>query len=147
MNKLPRYHGFVDTLNENNERIPEYLKQLEERGFDDTESWDFFTTITSFIYPRFKEFIESYKKSLMDLTKAINPNDLGWKKVYNTNTLEFNANLDKALRAFEIIYKGEVSEDKNDREMYGGYLFKDEVAKEVTDGLHAFAEVFLGLWN
>jgi len=131
MKKPVRYHGFVHKLDsktkEDKKRIKEYLKELKEDGFDGTELWDLGpTTLTSFIYPRLKAFVE---RSSTNHAKNI------W----------FTPRLKKALKAFELIHKGEIEDDFK---AWRSYQFPgDKHYDTVQDGLKAFAEIYLGLWT
>ena len=40
------------------EKLERYKKQRDERGFDDTETWHLDKTLTLFLIPRLKRFIE-----------------------------------------------------------------------------------------
>jgi hypothetical protein len=40
------------------EKLEKYKKQRDERGFDDTETWHLDKTLTLFLIPRLKRFIE-----------------------------------------------------------------------------------------
>lgn len=50
--------SLVPNLDPTDPRIPKYLKQQEERGFDDTELWNLDVTISKFVLPRLKAFKE-----------------------------------------------------------------------------------------
>ena len=56
-NKTPQFRADrVLFLEETDDRWPEYRKQLEERGFADSENWNLDFTIACFILPRLKAF-------------------------------------------------------------------------------------------
>ena len=48
-------------IDETDDRWGEYTKQRLERGFDDSETWSLDGTISKFIYPRLKVFLEDTK--------------------------------------------------------------------------------------
>lgn len=48
-------------IDETDDRWDEYTKQRLERGFDDSETWSLDGTISKFIYPRLKAFLEDTK--------------------------------------------------------------------------------------
>lgn len=107
------YCGLADILPvdtpEEIARAKKYFDQFNERGFDDTESWDFGrTTISAFIYPRLRAFINSYQRTILTIKDTDNQKMREYKELQNKYSEEFNVLLSKALRAFEIIYKGEV---------------------------------------
>jgi hypothetical protein len=56
------YYGVVNELDPKYERdkkrIPKYLRQFKERGFDDTETWNLSSVILKFTLPRLKRFRE-----------------------------------------------------------------------------------------
>lgn len=146
------YCGLADILPVNTpEEIAwakKYFDQFNERGFDDTESWDLGrTTIVGFIYPRLRSFIHNYQRSILIIKDTDDQKMREYKELQNKYSEEFNVLLSKALRAFEIIYKAEVSDDINDSQTYYNYESKNDLMKEVDDGLKAFAEVLLALWS
>ena len=49
-------------IDETDDRWGEYTKQRLERGFDDSETWSLDGTISKFIYPRLKVFLEYTKR-------------------------------------------------------------------------------------
>jgi hypothetical protein len=143
MKKPKRYHGFVHTLptktKKERKRVKGYLRQLKKYGFDWTESWDFGpTTITSFIYPRFKAFRHTWKRSVLK-----NKDREEWKAEHNKGVKELNRDIELAYRAFKIIYKSEVKKSRKDK----WSILQDKNNKKVQKGLQAFARVYLCLWN
>ena len=58
--KVSRYtdYSLIDQLDEDDERLPLYRKQREERGWDDTELWGLDITIIKFAIPRIKRLME-----------------------------------------------------------------------------------------
>lgn len=137
MKKPVRYHGFVHTLESTDKRRKKYLKQLKTIGFDSTESWDFGpTTLTSFIYPRFKKFKHTWERPLLKETGE------EWKKEYNQDAEEFNKKLDEVELAFELIYNREV-----EKILKNNPYTQEEEETKIAEGLKAFAEIYLALWN
>ena len=94
-----------------------FKKQRIERGFDDSETWSLFYTITKFILPRLKCFREVYA---------------GYPG--STTSEEWKSILDKMIRAFELVLRD------NSKWM-------DEAEeKEYQEGMKLFSEWFRGLW-
>ncbi len=114
--KVNNYYGFLYTLPEDDERIPRLQKQLEERGFDDTETWSLFTTISRFILPRLKCYYEL----------ADNTIDLDHHPGYRQG-------LEKAIKAFELLSQDEIV-----------YSPQDEAT--ILIGLSEFARFYQLMW-
>jgi len=53
------YFGLINQLDPNDNRIPIFINQIKERGFDSTELWNLDYTIALFILPRLKVFREA----------------------------------------------------------------------------------------
>ena len=75
-------------VGDNDKRGAQFKKQRLERGFDESETWSLDYTIACFIAPRLKEFIEIYKKVIVD--------DCG-----------LVPKAERALKAFEKIAEGD----------------------------------------
>lgn len=69
-------------------------KQLEERGFDDSECWNLYITISKFILPRLKRLKEIQHGHPVDLSEN-----------------EWNKILDKMINSFKEILKDEINQD------------------------------------
>jgi len=106
INKLKNdknYHGFVHTLLRSDKRIEYLLNQYDKDGFDDSETWSLFNTITSFILPRLKRFREIEAGYPMGMTQG------KWNKI-----------IDKMIIAFELIDKDECITDKQYKQQKEG---------------------------
>lgn len=62
----PAYCGLLKKLKLSDSRLPDYVKQWEETGFDGTEIWNLDCTIIEFVYPRLQFLMEMREG---DLTK------------------------------------------------------------------------------
>ena len=98
-----------------------WFKQIKSRGWDNTELWNLFLTISQFIYPRLKKFYETVPHVLSKEERKMFKN---------------------ALYSFDLILKGENGKDMKD---YKKYL--DESATKGQKGIDDFAKLFFGLWN
>ena len=92
------------SLDEGNEKDSEkYKKQRIERGFDDTETYNLFTTIAQFVLPRlkrFKEVNDSY------------PNKMTFE--------EWDEILDKMIQSFELITQDNFDIQRDDEKIKEG---------------------------
>lgn len=130
--KIPRYYGFADTLEP--KCAAKYLKQLNKRGIDDTESWSLGPyTFTSFIYLRLKEFAHTYRREELPSPET------EWEVESNEEVVNFNSKLDKALETFAFLYDREVVKED--------VSYTVAELEEIQKGLEAFAYVYMGLWN
>ena len=111
------YYGCLFDGDIDDARKEKFIKQLEERGFDDTETWSLDYTIARFVLPRLKRFQE---------IKGGYPPELTEKK--------WTAVINKMIAAFELIIK----------DNFKG-LTKAEFTK-VEKGLALFAQYFQHLW-
>jgi hypothetical protein len=94
---------------DDNKREERFLKQRLERGFDESETWNLYTTISRFILPRIKEFKECNICHPPELTPE-----------------EWNNILDKMIRAFEISSNSEyMTEEQSDEFREGFNLFNE----------------------
>lgn len=110
-------YGLAGELGFDDVRQPTFKKQREKRGFDSTELWSLYTTISKFIYPR----LVAFKNETICVPGCLDTREQ-WDSV-----------LDKMINAFKII-----SEDRqvaNDSEYY-----------LVEDGLDLFRKYFCFLW-
>jgi hypothetical protein len=96
-------------------REENFVKQRLERGFDESETWNLYTTISRFIVPRLKAF----KENTICYPPELTPD-------------EWNAILDKMIRAFEIAGDAD--------------FMKEEDAEEFREGFTLFSEYFFALW-
>ena len=110
------YYGFVNKLSEHDNRIPMFLEQHKERGFDDTELWNLDQTIISFMLPRLKRFKDMAVGYPSDLTSD-----------------KWNDTLQKMINAFELIKKDNL-------------VYSDEDNIIIELGLDLFTKHFLDLW-
>ena len=94
---------------DDDKREERFLKQRLERGFDESETWNLYTTISRFILPRIKEFKECNICHPPELTPE-----------------EWNNILDKMIRAFEISSNSEyMTEEQSDEFREGFNLFNE----------------------
>ena len=106
------------------ERYPKHMKQLEERGFSDTETWALESVIAEFILPRLIRF------------KEVNN---GFPATFTVET--WDAVLDKMIFAFDWSLHNE--DEKYD------LLSEAEKAvlwKNYDEGMQLFAQYFRHLW-
>lgn len=81
-------------IDETDDRWNEYTKQRLERGFDDSETWSLDGTISKFIYPRLKVFLEDTK------SLSCHPDGIDFD--------EWVSILEKMIRGFELLSLDEV---------------------------------------
>lgn len=103
-------YGFSKDLKPDDKRLPEYAKQREERGFDDTETWSLAWVIARFILPRLKRFKEAHccyppsltmKKWDKKLQKMID----GFEEMTKEDNFDVDyKKVDKALKLFRKWY-------------------------------------------
>ena len=110
-------YSLAHELPKNDERISVFKQQFKERGFDDTELWNLFHTIASFILPRLQAFKESSGGYPGNLTHE------KWIKI-----------LTKMIKAFELIIRDDV-------------VYNDSDSKAIDVGLDLFRDYFLSLWD
>ena len=106
-------------VDENDNRWEKYTQQRLERGFDDSETWNLDATISMFVYPRLKAFIEDVKNL------ECHPGNISFDEWLNI--------LNEILKAFEILSQD--SERTDDEE------------KIIERGLDLFREHFHNLWT
>ena len=114
------YYGLAKEMPATDERQVKWEWQREKRGFDDTEIWSLFTTISDFIYPRliaFKEYKCDY---------PINLTPENWDEI-----------LDKMIFAFKF-YSDEYKREEP---------VSEETIQKVREGMDLFVEYFRDLWN
>ena len=99
-------------------REPDYAKQRQLRGFDDSETWSLTDTICHFILPRLQRFKEINASTPAQLTEQ-----------------EWDAILDKMIVAFQLTCKDN-----------GSRIWSEEESKQIKEGLDLFREWFMGLW-
>jgi hypothetical protein len=86
-----------------------FRKQRLERGFDDSETWNFYITISKFILPRLKVFKETTIAHPPELTSD-----------------QWNIILDKMIRTFEIAADSDFMEEDESEEFREGFnLFSE----------------------
>lgn len=111
------YHGCVNTLPRDDERLPKFLKEYAEKGFDSTETWSLYDVIVKFTLPRLKHFrhiAPNYPASLESLTV--------WQDI-----------LDQMIVGFELMESNE-------------FESSEENLIKTDHGLDLFREWFLYLW-
>lgn len=98
--KIPQFRAdSVLFLEETDERWSEYKKQLDDRGFSDSELWNLDYTIACFILPRLKAFKEQ---------------DGGYPGSFESGQ-DWEFALNKMIKALEAIVNGKNS-DRAERE-------------------------------
>lgn len=128
------YYGFMHELPTDDKRIPIFMKQIKERGFDDTETWSLCDTILSFTLPRLKQFRESHCNTVPNLELS---DEEKKSRDFNDTFLSFdewNEKLDKMIEAIEIRL-GDKSYGPNDPEW-----------KKTDEGFDLFFMYFFELW-
>lgn len=110
-------------IEENDKRWELYKKQRLERGFDESETWSLFNTISQFITPRLKEYRAIIEKT--EICPGHMDDHTQWLGV-----------LDIMIDAFEL-----ASDDESEYE-----LGHEEYIKRVHTGLKFFKKYFLYLW-
>ena len=86
--------------------------------YDDRETWDLFTVISHFVYPRLVRFKEC---------------DCGYPGMMTPE--QWDETLDKMILAFKNIIVHN-----------SGFECTDEINAEITEGLELFAKYFRHLW-
>lgn len=124
MDKDPKYLGIPNICfsltDSNDSREKQFRKQRIKRGFDDSETWSLFNTITDFILPRLKYF----RDITPGIPASINGED-EWIDILN-----------KMIFSFEYVknYDHVDIEENN----------KNEASYE--EGMKLFIEYFFALW-
>lgn len=116
----------IEKMKKEMEKIHAEKDAIEEKWrtheiFDDSELWSLDRTLADFIYPRLvklKEVKHGYPSELAD-------------------EHEWNAIMDKMIKAFHIIV--------NDENYPSGY--DRELQKEIEEGLMLFGKYFQSLWD
>lgn len=106
-------------VDENDDRWEEYTKQRQERGFDDSETWNLDATISKFIYPRLGAFIDDVKRL------ECHPGNIPFEEWLDI--------LEEMLKGFEIL-----SQDTERT---------DDEKKIIERSLDLFREYFHNLWT
>jgi hypothetical protein len=91
------------------ERWDKYQKQRIERGFDDSELWNFDVNLALYILPRLKRFKEITKGTPASFTS-----EEQWIETLN-----------EMIEAFELIVKGFDGKEEMDKVSKGLELFKE----------------------
>ena len=90
-------------------RQKDFEKQRIERGFDDSETWNLYSTISKFIIPRLKQFKQ------ISLTHPPELTNEEWQEVLN-----------KMIKSFEIASDSDfMSEEDSDTFREGFNLFNE----------------------
>jgi hypothetical protein len=107
-------------IDETDERWDEYEKQRLERGFDVSETWSFDATISKFIYPRLKVFLEDTKR-------------LGVHPASLNSVDDWVAIIEKMIKGFELLTLDRIKTDDEN--------------KIIEEALDLFREYFHSLWT
>lgn len=110
-------YGLSSELPEGDERQPLYLKQREERGFDDTETWGLDHVFAQFAIPRLKVFKELH---------GCHPGKLTME--------EWDDILQQMIDGFEEVLRKNCG------------VLKDFDVEKVNKGLDLFSKWYLDLW-
>lgn len=102
----PTYYGCVDATMENDERYSKWEKQFEERGFDDTATWNFDCTLIAFIRPRLKAVIEQ-RQAMFELDEETQQDYQKMLDGFNVDYKVFMSEEDtkKVDKAFKLLAK------------------------------------------
>ena len=125
------YFGVLDIASEKDRA--EFKNQRLERGFDETELWNFDTTLASYIKPR----LEVFKELSLGLPATLESNE--WSDI-----------LDKMILAFDYIANEDervsekMSEVENAESQYEN--IRRDMDEKTQEGLKLFAEYFTQLW-
>lgn len=139
------YHGFAfDRDVSLRERI-KYAIQRHKRGFDDTELWNLDETLSKFIYPRLKVFIENEPHGYPGHLELCYPSKLkGDRRSKHYHKLWISI-LHKMLKAFEP------AKDKGAWLDSLGHTPTKEDWQQYNDiideGLRLFSKHYFGLWD
>lgn len=106
-------------IDETDDRWGEYTKQRLERGFDDSETWSLDGTISKFIYPRLKAFLEDTKRL------SCHPASIDFD--------EWVSILEKMVKGFELLSLDEMK--TNDEDVI------------IEEALDLFRKHFYSLWT
>jgi hypothetical protein len=121
--KDPKYLGIPNICfsltDENDDREDKFKKQRIERGFDDSETWCLSSTMSEFILPRLKRFLE------------VNYIDFN-----HESEKDFGEAIPKMIQAFEFIIRDKAS-----------WIWTEEEQEEVDEGMKLFYKYFLWLWR
>ena len=116
----PKYLGIPNICfsltDKDDKRELEYQKDRIKCGFDDSETWSLFSTITDFIIPRLERYEEIIKNIIDDDAK-------------------FLKDIQDVLIALKLIQR-----DNSIR------IFTEKEKKMVKKGLKIFTEIFMSLW-
>ncbi len=106
MESPKNYYGFAFTLPSTDDRRKDYLKQIDERGFDDTETWDLSVALGKFLLPRLKRLNEIQIKTIIDpeLQKDVEQMIEGFQLLSDDDTMEEESH-NKISIGFELLSK------------------------------------------
>jgi len=142
--KLDEPYFFEDKEAEdfNEKRYLEQKKQLDERGFSDSETWNLDVVMTEFILPRLKRFCEIAKDEgscPCDFTE-INAHELEGDELdasHARSLKQWHKVLDTMVEAFEI-HRKDFWEFRPD---------KEKKMEKMKSGLKLFAKYYCNLWS
>jgi hypothetical protein len=115
-------------LKKTDDRYPSHLRQLEERGFSDSETWCLFATIAEFVLPRLQSFKD------ITICHPASMTEKEWKK-----------RLDKMIFAFQWA----LADAEGTKAYYRATEDAEEQSKnwkKYEEGMKIFCEDFMGLW-
>lgn len=125
-----------DNRKSSKKRIQKMLNMKKMYGFDPTETWTLFHTISMFVLPRLIYF-KKHHRGLFWNHKAA-PDKYGVHPALSEK--KTNQICDKMINAFKIIIKNENAILFDKKTVESSY-------KNVQEGLKLFAEYFLELWD
>ncbi len=120
----------------NKKRIQQMLNMKKMYGFDPTETWTLFHTISMFVLPRLIYLKEKHHGLFWNHKAA--PDKYGARAALSEK--KTNQIFDKMINAFKLIIKNENAILFDKKTVESSY-------KAVQEGLKLFAEHFLELWD
>lgn len=106
-------------VDETDDRWEKYTQQRLDRGFDDSETWNLDATISKFIYPRLKAFLDDTKRI------SVHPADMTFD--------EWIEIIEKMIEGFELLVKDDIKTDDEE--------------KIIEESLDLFRKHFFALWT
>lgn len=118
LKKQNLYFGLADDLPDSDYRLESFYKQHKEQGFDNTELWSLYTTLSRFLLPRLKAFAENIHSIPLDLDEP------QWRSI-----------LIKMIEGIEF----SLSESED--------MWNIEKSKKMAENLELLGKYYLDLWS
>lgn len=145
--KLKKYHMKYRPIKNmmekktNKKGWKKYQKQLNEKGFSDSDMWSFDITLAEYILPRlirFRLMVQGYPGALSSHTEADNSSVIedSSDEVFKNGMDRWCDTIEQMIIAFKIIV------DKQDY-----FMFKDDDKVIVDVGLDLFRKYYFNLWD